>query len=729
MSMISGFSTALSGMKTAQSQLEIISSNIANVDTPGYTRKTAQQNSVVLAGSTAGVKLGNIERTVSESLLKSYLASNSEVGAISVTSDYLGQLQSSLGTPESENSIAMNISDLQAAFNSFAVDVTSASGRYSLLTTAETLTARLNSLTSTIQKLRGDADVQIAADVETVNGLLDEIDDLNERIVKETVLNSTTVADLEDKRDQALRELSGYMDINYFKRESGEIVIQTKQGVMLLDKDPHYLSHNAITQSGATNSYYEGAIDGIFVDGEDITGKITGGEIAGLIEVRDETLTSLQSQLDELAGVIKNEINQAHNRGTAYPNTPSELTGSRDFIDSAVQQIKIESGDVRFTIFDEEGNQISTASLIGDMGFPRGGGTIDDMMQSINDWLRSPDGANLPQASAGVDQDGKVFINTGDSRYTLSIMDETTSTPGSGQQDAKIRFDVNGDGVYDRSAEGFSNFLGLNDFFSSSQNEAVYDSKVLAKTANLGVQEKVTLNFAIDGQGALGSINIYPSDSLEDIVNKINSNPALNTEIKASLVPNGNGYMLRINNMSGSQMEINETPRADGTTSGFIDRLGIKPSNAGASGSLSVRSDISSTPGLIAAGSPSFDASSGKYVLNAAANNIANDMGNIFSDTHTFEQAGNIASTTTTLANYASTFVGSIATKISDANAALEYQQELNNSIADKEAEMSGVDLDEELGQLIIFQKSYAACAQTFTASKEMLDILLGMMQ
>ena len=50
MSMLNGFATSISGMKVAQSQLDIIGRNIANVDTPGYTRKTAQQNSVVLAG-------------------------------------------------------------------------------------------------------------------------------------------------------------------------------------------------------------------------------------------------------------------------------------------------------------------------------------------------------------------------------------------------------------------------------------------------------------------------------------------------------------------------------------------------------------------------------------------------------------------------------------------------------------------------------------------------------
>ena len=58
---------------------------------------------------------------------------------------------------------------------------------------------------------------------------------------------------------------------------------------------------------------------------------------------------------------------------------------------------------------------------------------------------------------------------------------------------------------------------------------------------------------------------------------------------------------------------------------------------------------------------------------------------------------------------------------------ALAYQQELTKSISTKEAQISGVDMDEELSQLIVFQQSYAACAQMFTASKEILDMLLNM--
>lgn len=252
MVMLSGLQTSLSGMKVAQNQMDIVGRNLANIDTVGYTRKTAAQKNLVLGGYSAGVQLGDITRTVNEGLLKSYLASNSQTGNLNAKNQFLGKTETLLGTPSGNNSIAANVGDLQSAFETFASDVTSSSGRYNLLNNANTVASRLNSLTTEIQKLRGDADLSISEACDQINDLLDDLQNLNDQIVKYKVLGYDGVADLEDQRDQALRDLSGLIDISYFKRESGEIVIQTTGGVTLLDRYPHKLSHSAVAQASPT---------------------------------------------------------------------------------------------------------------------------------------------------------------------------------------------------------------------------------------------------------------------------------------------------------------------------------------------------------------------------------------------------------------------------------------------------------------------------------------------
>lgn len=724
MALIPSLSTSLTGMKTAQGQLDIIGRNIANVDTVGYTRKVAGQNNVVRAGSSMGVSLGEVTRNVDEGLLKSYLSSNSLTSNYSALNEYLSKTEVLLGTPQGNNSISANVADLQKAFDTFATDVTSSANRYNLLNQADTISSRLNSISEEIQKLRGDADLQVNEAVSRVNELLDTIDNLNDEIVKYSILKYDGKADLLDKRDEALRELSGYLDISYFKRETGAIVIQTTNGTTLLDNEPHKLSHSALTQASPTITYAGGGISGIYVDGQDITNYLKDGEIKGLVQVRDVTLPSLQNQLDELSGTLMTQINQIHNRGTAYPDTPDILTGSRTFIQAAdgsyPQSIRLESGDVRFTIFDAEGNQVSTTNLKGGIGFTQG--SVSDMAAAIQDWMRSEGGPNLPQAEVYVNNDGKLVINTGDSDYGFSIVDEASSTPGSDQQDAVIKFDAGNNGLYAQTYEGFSSFFGLNDMFTAQTNDSIYDSKVVSANANLGVTGMTTWSFSDSDKGFnFGTLTISPNDSLSDIVKSINDNPALNGTIRASLVPNGSGYMLRIENLNGDQMEITETQGNN-----LLGRLGLEPSYVGTAQTLAVREDMMTNPSLIAAGSPEFVSSTGKYVMSPAANNIANQLAQAFNTTYNFKQSGTIGQTQTTLANYASTFVGNIASQTRNAEDTLAYQKELTNSIAMKEAKVSGVDLDEELGQMIIFQQTYAACAQAFTASKEILDMLLS---
>ena len=190
MGMINSLTTSLTGMKTAQSQLELISRNISNVDTEGYSRKTASQKNVILGGYSQGVTLGNITRQVDQGLLKSYLVSSASSSSLTVQSDYLSKTESLLGSPENNNSLAANVASLQAAFEKFSTDASSSASRYELISQAETITNRLNYVSQEIQKQRVDADKQIAEEVQTINSLITQLDNLNDEIVKYSVLGS-----------------------------------------------------------------------------------------------------------------------------------------------------------------------------------------------------------------------------------------------------------------------------------------------------------------------------------------------------------------------------------------------------------------------------------------------------------------------------------------------------------------------------------------------------------
>ncbi len=718
---ISSLQNALTGMQVAQSQLNIVGSNIANMDTEGYTRKSAQAQSVVMAGNPAGVALGATVRNVSESLLKSYLLSSSSQGSLSAQSQYLSSAETFLGTAEGNDSISANVANLHSAFVSFSTDVSSVASRYEVLNAATTFTSRLNYLSEEIQKLRGDADMQLSEVVAEVNAALDKIDELNDNIVKYTALSYDGLADLQDKRDMALKELSSLIDITYFTRGSGEIVVQTKKGTTLLDNDPHYLSHTSMAQGSAMASYEGGSIDGIYVDGKDITKEINSGEAFGLITIRDTTLPALQSQLDELAGVMKEKVNIAHNQGTSFPDISDTLSGTREFINPQKQTVTITSGDSRFIVFDTNGNQVASATFVQDLGL--NGKSVDEIVKGLNEWLTSPDGANLSQANVSLNADGQVQIYTGDSQYCISIIDEATSVMGSEQKPAEIAFDTNADGITDRTFEGLSNFFGLNDFFVTDRPESSYTSKITGLNNRLAITGNATITFADKNHpDGIASITLNGTDTLETIAKKINSDPALSSQLVASVISTGNAYVLHISNSFDGQLEIYE----NGTNTGALSVLGLQTSDSGLASSMQVRSDIVINANKIAAGAPQFSSLTGEYSINGGSNSVANKMAEVFNSTLDFKAAGTMAATQTTLANYAATFVGNLASSASTTSSSLEYQQQLTNSIATKEAQLSGVDMDEELSMMIIYQQAYSACAQVFSASKEMLDVLIN---
>src|ERR1700741_2292156 len=98
MSLNLALTSAISGLSTAQAGLDVISNNIANVNTEGYTRKVFQPESIVLAGYGAGVQLGEIINNVDQNLLKDMRQQHSAVGLLQTSNSYFQRIQDTFGT-------------------------------------------------------------------------------------------------------------------------------------------------------------------------------------------------------------------------------------------------------------------------------------------------------------------------------------------------------------------------------------------------------------------------------------------------------------------------------------------------------------------------------------------------------------------------------------------------------------------------------------------------------
>jgi len=445
---------AYSTLMTTQTQISVSSANIANADTDGYTKKTATQTSTTSNGFGTGTTITGITSNVDKLLLKQLFSAESALGAATVTDSYLSQLQSYMGSvsgsDDSGTSIADSLAALETALSQLADTPESTTLQSQVVTSLDDLASQLRETSSQIQNLRSDADQTIASDVDQVNDLLDTIDDLNGQISQASAAGTST-ADLEDQRNQALKELSSLMDISYFTNGSGAIQVYTTSGTALLDGAVHHLSYDAASTVTADSVYStsgSSGLSGITVDGKDITAEIKSGEIAALVELRDETLPAVQAELDELAVQLADTLNAVSNTGTASP-PPNSLTGSATV--SGTDAFS-GSGTVRIAVTDSDGNLVSYSDL--DLSAYS---TVDDMVAAID---------GLSGVSASIDASGHVVISAEDSSNGIAINEMTSSVGTDGQ--------------------GLSAWLGLNDIVSATgASDFTVNASLLSDTSLL----------------------------------------------------------------------------------------------------------------------------------------------------------------------------------------------------------------------------------------------------
>lgn len=707
--------SALSGLQVSQKGIDVTSHNIANVNSPGFTKKVFTQESRVLTGVGVGVQTGAVVRNVDRALLEDIQNENALLEQLETKDLILQRIQDLFGEPADNTSLSHQLTQLQAAFEELAVEASKSASQINVVREAAFTVDQLRNMTDLIQSQRLQADRAIETAVDEANSIIAQIDVLNNEIVRTGAVGAGT-ADLEDQRDNLLKDLAALVDIRTFTRETGEIIILTNNGRSLLDREITPITHLAVATSEAQLSYSAGDFNPIQAGTNDLTNEIQEGRIAALIELRDDTLPAIQAELDELTNGLMSAMNAVHNRGTSYPAGRDNMEGTRVFQDSANQTVTFSGGDVRIAVFDGEGVEAFTTSLGGDLGFTTG--TIDTMATTIETWLTGT--AGLTNATVAVNGDGKLEIELGTTSFSLSFRDEDSSTPGSPQQDITIDYDADADGTDDETYEGFSSFFGLNDLFISNQKNFLKDSAIFQRTTVPGITAPATLTFSDETNGlAFASVVIAQNDRLVDIVDRINSTTALDGIVSASLIEDGRGYRLRIRHEDGEELSVTEVAGTD-----LLDRLGLRDATASKSASIRVRADIEETPDLISRGAVQFDENSGEYFVSAGDNQTANQLASVFSNTQVFEEAGSLSAGNLVLSDYAAAILSNTSSDAQAIRAQLDYQRTLVTNLDQKRAEISDVNLDEELSQLLIFEQSYNAAARVISTTRDLFDIL-----
>src|SRR5271166_3659299 len=302
------FSIPLSGLDAASTAMSAIANNIANLNTPGYTRErpVLQEADPIIDNGIAygtGVKLQGIE-SLRDSILELQIGNETQQqGQSQAYVNAMSQAQTLF--PDDTSGIGQQISNFFQSLNSLSTDPSNLALRQSVLSAANSMASAFNGAANQLSAVRSSLDQNVEQTAGEVNQITQEIANLNSKLAG---LSSTAqgYGSFLDQRDNLVQQLSGLIDVSVIN-DGTSLTLTTKQGATLV----------ADGQSFALTTVHDPAsgVQHIYSQGTDITGDISGGQLGGFLQARDQTLPAMQTQLDSLAGGLVQALNAAQAQG------------------------------------------------------------------------------------------------------------------------------------------------------------------------------------------------------------------------------------------------------------------------------------------------------------------------------------------------------------------------------------------------------------------------------
>ncbi|MDL2175265.1 flagellar hook-associated protein FlgK [Stutzerimonas sp. FeSN7] len=307
-------SIGLSGLAASKTQLSITGHNITNVNTPGYSRQDATQatRSPQFSGAGyigSGTTLVEVRRSYSEFLTSQLRSSTSLSADVEAYKSQINQLDSLLaGTT---TGITPSLQKFFSALQTAAEDPANIPARQLVLAEAEGLARRFNTVYDRLSEQNNFTNKQMSAVTDQVNRLAGSIGSLNEAIAI-AAANGKQPNDLLDARDEAVRQLSGYIGVTVVPQDDKSFNIFIGSGQPLVVGST-VARLEVVPGQGDPNRHEVQFISGGSRQG--ITSQITGGELGGLIRYREEVLDSTMNSLGRLALAVSDQVNTQLGQG------------------------------------------------------------------------------------------------------------------------------------------------------------------------------------------------------------------------------------------------------------------------------------------------------------------------------------------------------------------------------------------------------------------------------
>jgi flagellar hook-associated protein 1 FlgK len=324
----------MSGLRANQAALSIVSSNVANSQTPGYVAQTPNQIEVTTGDFGSTAKTTGVSRDIDSYVQNQLRTETGGSGYADQMANILKQLQNVYGTPGNSGTLETALNNFTTSLQALSTSAGSSSAQTVAVGAAQALATQLNVTTKGIQSLRSNVEQDLGTSSQAANAAMNQIADINTKL-QGLAPTDPSAATLMDQRDQAINTLSKYVDVRVTTDGSNQANIYTTTGIQLVGAGlASQFSFASAGALGATSLYNidpaksgVGALTLKLPNGSsiDVAGNnvVSSGQIAADLKLRDQTLVQAQNQVDQLAATMSSALSDKTTAGTTVSGPPA----------------------------------------------------------------------------------------------------------------------------------------------------------------------------------------------------------------------------------------------------------------------------------------------------------------------------------------------------------------------------------------------------------------------
>ena len=774
-----GLNIGLRALLTSQASLDVIGQNLANANTPGYSRQRIQlgASGVIFRrglGFGTGVDATMIGRSVDNLLAGRIVNEVSDLFRFGTRVSVLSEVESAMGEPGGFG-MSSHLSDFFTSASELSSNANDSILRTGFLESARAMAEGFRSTLLSLEGLRGDSARQAELTTVEVNVLSERIADLNQEIRNQEA-SGIAANGLRDSRDQVLRQLSQLVNISYSEGGSGEVSVQVSGRLL-------------VGEGGAVQMSTQLAADGsveVLLGGSSEPLEVEGGQLAGLLSVQSGYLPKLFGQMDSFVRDMILEANRVHSTGVPQAGHMTRAVSEHAITDSdgdgaltdelladSGLPFEISSGVLRVNVRDLQSGVLSSH----DVAIDAESATVGDLLSALS---------GIEGIGASLDGQGHVSVQA-EVGYGFDFSSRLNDTPdaagtfGSGHASLGTGsagpFALADGDTLDLvgPAGAFSVTLDQTDFFEITEATASELAEVLNADPNMqanGLRAVVVaerLFIQSEGTGASESFQVAGGSALASLgwtpgTTVAGSDPSATVTISGSYTGTENdqfvftprtdgdvgttpGLLIDVYDAGGdlvttldvgeSYLPGTELEIADGVSVSF--GFGTLSASENDAFSVDLISDSDTTDVLVALGIGGLFTGTGAddfgvsealledpSLLNASTSGLSGDAGAVL-ELLGLQFSGVESSGGRGLAAAFSAIVTELGFETQSAMSARDVEEYVVASLDQRRAELSGVNVDEELVEMMRFEQSFAAASRYISVINDLNDSLLAL--